>query len=148
VGEGHVNLVKLCVGIDSLEHLMRYRAAQRADAQKIGRADETVHVTRMFPKRADELLNGGSLYWVIKGVILARQKVLRLDARIGADGIRRCAIVMEPHLIQTEGAPRRPFQGWRYLESGDAPSDLAASRAEDDELPPALSLALGEIGLR
>lgn len=146
--KNHINLVKLCVGIDSLEHLKAYRAGRRADLRAASAEDVSTHVTRMWPKRAAEILNGGSLYWVIKGVILARQTILRLDERIGADGIRRCAIIMAPEIVQTQAATRRPFQGWRYLQPNDSPPDLTLSRASDDALPDALNLALAEIGLR
>jgi hypothetical protein len=102
----------------------------------------------MWPKRQDEVLDGGSLYWVIKGVILARQRILALEPRRGADGIERCALVMSTEVIRTEPAPRRPFQGWRYLAPADSPRDLATTRATDDALPPALERALADIGLR
>jgi len=142
-----INLVKLCVGVDSLEHLRAYRADRRTLLRTQGREDVSTHVTRMWPKREAEVLNG-SLYWVIKGVVLARQKILRLDEVIGEDGIRRCAIVMAPDIVQTQAAPRRPFQGWRYLKPADSPPDLAPGRAMDDALPDSLNLALAEIGLR
>jgi hypothetical protein len=136
----YINLVKLCVGVDSLADL-----TSRIDARQ---STETQHITRMWPKRADELLNGGSLYWVIKGVILARQKIIALDERIGADGIRRCGIIMDARLHRTEAAPRRPFQGWRYLNPADAPRDLALPRAGDDTLPPEMLAELAAIGVR
>mgnify|MGYP000734177610 FL=1 len=106
------------------------------------------HVTRMWPKQSDKILAGGSLYWVIKGAIQARQKIVRLDEVIGQDGIRRCAIVMEPELIRTTSALRRPFQGWRYLKAEDAPADLGYQRPNDDTLPHELSQALADIGVR
>jgi len=102
----------------------------------------------MWPKREAELVGGGSIYWVIKGVILARQKVVRLDEVIGQDGIRRCAIVLDPEVHRTESAQRRPFQGWRYLTPKDAPRDLAKGRAHEIAMPPELSQALAEIGVR
>ncbi len=140
---GTIHLVKLCVGANQVEDLEIWQAA-RAN----GRKDyQPRHVTRMWPKREGELLNGGSLYWVFKGLILARQKVIRLEEVIGEDGIRRCGIVMERAVIRTQPAPRRPFQGWRYLTPEDAPADLPASRKGDDALPIALSTALAEIGI-
>lgn len=148
MSDNYINLVKLCVGVDTLEQLENYRADQSDLAGINGVDDLTTHVTRMWPKRADELLRGGSLYWVIKGVILARQPFLRFDERIGADGIRRCAIIMEPKVIRTQAAVRRPFQGWRYLQIADSPPDLAQRRDFEDELPADLSRALAEIGLR
>lgn len=141
---GTLHLVKLCVGIDSLAHLRAWRAERTPK----GAETPSQHITRMWPKRERELLDGGSLYWVIKGVIRARQKILRLEEAIGQDGIRRCAIVMNPELVETRPAPRRAFQGWRYLNASDAPADVPEVRANDDELPPELSAALSDIGLR
>ncbi|MGL6211121.1 MAG: DUF1489 family protein, partial [Paracoccaceae bacterium] len=103
-----LNILKLCVGADSVEDLTQWHDAHR-DMWPPG---TTAHVTRMWPKREAEVLEG-SLYWVIKGVILARQKLLRLEERVGADGICRCALVLDAQVIRTEPAPRRPFQGWR-----------------------------------
>ena len=105
------------------------------------------HVTRMWPKREAEILNGGSIYWVIKGVIQCRQRILRLDEVIGEDGIRRCAIVLDPEVHRTQNALKRPFQGWRYLKPEDTPADLPKNREQDDALPDDLNRALAEIGV-
>nr|WP_217360152.1 DUF1489 domain-containing protein [Ruegeria arenilitoris] len=105
------------------------------------------HITRMWPKREAEILNGGSIFWVIKGVIQCRQRILRLDEVTGEDGIRRCAIVLDPQVHRTQGAQKRPFQGWRYLKPEDSPADLPESRAQDDALPEDLNRALAEIGV-
>ncbi|MEL7302005.1 MAG: DUF1489 domain-containing protein [Pseudomonadota bacterium] len=136
----HVNLVKLCVGADSIADLEAWQAERRS------RGLTHRHVTRMWPKRETEILEGGSLYWVIKGVILCRQRVLRLDEVIGQDGTRRCGIVLDPAIVRTTPAQRRPFQGWRYLSAEDAPADLRSSEARE-KLPPGLELALSEIGV-
>ena len=117
----------------------------RIDARQ---STETMHITRMWPKRQDELLNGGSLYWVIKGIVSARQQIIGLEEMIGADGIRRCGIRLDATLHRTHSAPRRPFQGWRYLAATDAPPDLPAHRPTDDVLPPELSAELAAIGVR
>ena len=101
----------------------------------------------MWPKREKELLDGGSIYWVIKGITLVRQRILRLDEVDRGDGIRRCGIVLDHNLIRTEAMPKRPFQGWRYLPASDAPRDLPAGHANSD-LPPKLMAALAEIGVR
>jgi hypothetical protein len=138
-----VHLVKLCVGIDSVEHLEAYRGAQNLP----GGAASSRHVTRMWPKRAACLLNGGSLYWVIKGQVLCRQRILRLDEVTGNDGIKRCGIVMDPEIIRTQSALKRPFQGWRYLRPEDAPPDLPQARTSEDALPDDLNRALAEIGV-
>jgi hypothetical protein len=140
----HVNLVKLCVGADEVQDLIDWQESRRAQtAEGLPR-----HVTRMFPKRAEELLNGGSLYWVFKGVILARQRILRLDEVRGQDGILRCALVLDPEIHRTEAVPRRPFQGWRYLEPRETPRDLPKARASEPSLPPKLMAALADIGVR
>ena len=85
---------------------------------------------------------------MFKGLVLARQRVVRLDEVIGQDGIRRCALVLDPEVFRTESVPRRAFQGWRYLRPEDAPADLPVRRRDEEALPPALSAALAEIGVR
>ena len=138
-----LHLIKLCVGIDSLQSLVEWRKAHPSDLPGGLRR----HTTRMWPKREAELLNGGSLYWVIRGEIQARQRIVRLDEVIGGDGIRRCGIILDPDLIPTAIAPRRPFQGWRYLEASDAPPDLKRGKTGDESLPRSLESALAEIGV-
>jgi hypothetical protein len=139
-----INLVKLCVGAESVEDLLNWQAQRRAQNPQ----DLPRHVTRMWPKKDQELLNGGSLYWVIKGLVLARQRIVRMDEVVGEDGIRRCGLVLDQEVIRTEAMPKRPFQGWRYMAPADAPHDLAKGRSGDDSLPPSLIAALSEIGLR
>ena len=141
---GVVHLLKLCVGADSVEDLVEWHRTHPSPFP----TGERRHVTRMWPKRATELLAGGSLYWVVKGVILCRQRIVRLDAVDRGDGIRRCGIIMDPEVVRTEAAARRPFQGWRYLAPGDVPRDLPKVRATDTALPEEMALALAEIGLR
>lgn len=140
----HLNIIKLCVGAESVEDLIQWQTAHAAQWAP-GTAE---HITRMWPKRSDEVLAGGSLYWVIKGVILARQRIVGLEERRGSDGIARCALVLDAEVIRTMAAPRRPFQGWRYLNPDESPRDLPKGRALDDKLPPELARALAEIGLR
>ncbi len=140
---GQLNLIKLSVGSTSVDSLAEWQATKRAQS------DDGLprHITRMWPKRPDEILNGGSIYWVIQGFVQCRQRVLRFDEVTGSDGIRRCAFVLDPELIHTTTAKKRPFQGWRYLATADAPADLPRSRRDDDALPPALSAALADIGV-
>lgn len=139
-----VHILKLCVGCESIEDLADWQI-QRARERPDGLPR---HVTRMWPKRADEITDGGSIYWIIKGQVSVRQRIVRLDEVVGDDGIRRCALVLDPELVRLQPAPRRPFQGWRYLSPEDAPRDLPKYRAGDDELPPELAEALAEFGLR
>ncbi|WP_282168994.1 DUF1489 family protein [Ruegeria atlantica] len=139
----YINLIKLSVGSESVDTLMEWQ-----DSRKPLYEDGLPrHVTRMWPKREAEILNGGSIYWVIKGVVQCRQKILRLDEVRGEDGIRRCAIVLDPEVHRTQNALKRPFQGWRYLKSEDTPADLPKGRAEDDSLPDDLNRALADIGV-
>lgn len=138
-----LNLIKLSVGSKSVESLMDWQVSRRAQS------DDGLprHVTRMWPKRTEEILDGGSIYWVIQGLVQCRQRVVRFDEVIGADGIRRCAFVLDPELIRTCTAPKRPFQGWRYLKPEDAPADLPKSRHREEQLPAELSAALADIGV-
>jgi len=138
-----LNILKLCVGADSVEDLLQWQA-QHLGHWPAGRAE---HITRMWPKRAEEVLDGVSLYWVIKGQVLARQRILALGPRQGADGIARCALVLDAQVIRTEAAARRPFQGWRYLAAEESPRDLPKGRALETALPASLAQALAEIGL-
>ena len=138
-----LHLQKLSVGTENVAGLAAWQASKRAQAPD----GLPRHVTRMWPKRADELLSGGSIYWVVKGSLLCRQRIVRLDEYIGADGIRRCAIVIGPELIRVVPSLKRPFQGWRYLKPEDAPKDLPAGRENEEALPPSLSAALAEIGI-
>ncbi len=139
----HINLIKLSVGSESVDTLMAWQ-----DSRKSAYGDGFPrHVTRMWPKRETEILNGGSIYWVIKGVVQCRQRILRLDKVIGDDGIRRCAIVLDPEVHRTQNALKRPFQGWRYLKPEDTPADLPKGREQDDALPDDLNRALADIGV-
>ena len=141
--DNYVNLVKLSVGTESVENLQDWQ-----DMTGL-RLPEGLprHVTRMWPKREAEILAGGSIYWVIKGQIQCRQRILRMDEVIGEDGIRRCAIVLDPELYPTQRATRRPFQGWRYLKAEDSPPDLPKGRESEEPLPDELNRALAEIGV-
>lgn len=138
-----VHILKLCVGAESVKDLTDWQAKPRAK----GPDGLPRHVTRMWPKREAEVISGGSLYWVIKGVILARQRILRFDEVDRGDGIGRCGLVLDPEVVRTEAVPKRPFQGWRYLKPGDAPGDLKHSESQA-HLPPKLEAALAEIGVR
>ncbi|WP_321446805.1 DUF1489 domain-containing protein [uncultured Cohaesibacter sp.] len=141
-----VHIVKLCVGVDSVDDLERWIEHRRYLQSLAGEPEEHIHTTRMSPKRRDEILDGGSLYWVIKGMILARQPIIDLRQIVGEDGISRCQIVMEPTLIRTESQPKRAFQGWRYLKDTEAPRDIDPLR-EDDDLPADFRRELADLGL-
>ncbi|MEK9641564.1 MAG: DUF1489 domain-containing protein [Paracoccaceae bacterium] len=139
----HIHLVKLSVGSETVESLQEWQNTPRAQ----GTDGLPRHITRMWPKKEADLLKGGSMYWVIKGFLQCRQRILRLDEVVGQDGIRRCAIVLDPKIIRTTNVRKRPFQGWRYLSEEDAPIDLPKRASEDDPIPPSLAGALADIGV-
>ena len=141
-----LHLQKLCVGAESFEDMAEWVAEQAQAAKKRGEKPATTHTTRMTPSRGAEILDGGSLYWIIKGAMCARQRILELRAVTGKDGIPRCQIALEPKLIRTEPRPHRPFQGWRYLADKDAPRDMKDAEAATG-LPPHLVVELRELGL-
>lgn len=139
----YVNILKLSVGTENIDDLEAWQQTKRAQTPE----GLPRHVTRMWPKREAELTNGGSVFWVIKGVIQCRQKIIRLDEHVGEDGIRRCAVVMDPTIVRVQSSLKRPFQGWRYLRQADAPADLPKGREEEEPLPVELNRALAEIGV-
>ncbi len=142
-----LNLVKLCVGCDSVEHLVESVERRKEQQQKAGEALEYIHTTRMIPKRASELEQGGSLYWVIKGNIQCRQRLMAVRPFTDANGISRCDLVMEPKVISTYWQPKRAFQGWRYFKGSEAPADLAGGKEGMASVPAELRLELAELGL-
>ncbi|MEX0343576.1 MAG: DUF1489 family protein [Rhizobiaceae bacterium] len=142
-----LNLVKLCVGCDSVEHLVESVERRKARQKKAGEALEYIHTTRMIPKRAGELVQGGSLYWVIKGNIQCRQRLIAVRPFTDANGISRCDLVMEPMVISTYWQPKRAFQGWRYLKGSEAPADLTGGKEGMASVPAELRLELAELGL-
>ena len=140
-----LHLLKLCVGVDTLEELAQWQKRRLADLKKQGRKLELIHVTRQTPKRADELLDGGSLYWVIKGQIAARQKLIELRP-LSREGVPHCGLVYEPKLVPTLRRFHRPFQGWRYFDAKDAPADVRDLKGGKG-LPQSLKMELAELGL-
>ncbi|MCV3737497.1 DUF1489 family protein [Rhizobium sp. TRM96647] len=142
-----LHLIKLCVGADSIEDLREWVSRRALVAMAAGLEPSSSHTTRMVPKRAAELLDGGSLYWVIKGQVQARQPLLDLKTFTDADGIGRCELVLGPEVIETEFQPKRAFQGWRYLKDEEAPRDLKSLGADGAELPMDLRRELAELGL-
>ena len=142
-----LHLIKLCVGADSLDDLREWVAERCMMAIAAGAAPHSIHTTRMIPKRMEELLDGGSLYWVIKGQVLARQKLLDIRCVTGADGISRCELVLGPEIVETTPQPKRPFQGWRYFKTEDAPRDLIGMGESVAAMPEDLRRELAELGL-
>jgi len=138
-----VHLIKLCVGADRIDDLRTWQ--QTVLRRNHGTALEGYahHTTRMFPKRAEDLVGGGSMYWVIAGQIQVRQRIIDLQEVQTNDG-RKCCIVLDPELINVRPTAKGPFQGWRYLKPDDAPADLAGGSGGED-LP--IRAELAELGL-
>ena len=140
-----LHLIKLCVGCDSLQDLESWQKQRLKEKKAKGQKPELIHVTRQTPKRDAELLDGGSLYWVIKGQIAARQKLTELRP-MSVKGVPHCGLVLHKALVPLRPRPRSAFQGWRYLEAADAPPDLDLAKGEKN-LPEALRRELAALGL-
>ena len=142
-----LHLVKLCVGCDSVADL-EYSIRQKLKEKKRRRQKpEHIHTTRMVPKRADELTAGGSLYWVIRGQIACRERILAIRPFTDKEGIRRCRVVLDGKIVLVEPRPRSAFQGWRYLEGKDAPRDLSRAAPGAAKMPEQMRRELRELGL-
>jgi hypothetical protein len=142
-----LHLIKLCVGCDSITDLEEWIEENRALHRRLGRDYEQTHTTRMVPKRIDELLDGGSLFWVIKGHVAARQTLLDVRPFTDADGIGRCRLVLDQTVVTVEPRPYRPFQGWRYLAVKDAPRDIDLKSGDLGQMPDEMRRELAELGL-
>ena len=142
-----LHLIKLCVGCDTIGELEEWIEENRAHHRRLGRAYEQTHTTRMVPKRLDALLDGGSLFWVIKGQVACRQRLLCVRPFTDGDGISRCRLVLDPVVVAVEPRPCRPFQGWRYLADKDAPGDLGRASGDLAVMPEAMRRELADLGL-
>jgi hypothetical protein len=142
-----VHLVKLCVGVETVQDLATWQAGRLEALAQVGKTPELCHRTRQTPRRRDEILDGGSLYWVVKGFVLVRQRILDLREDTKSDGTACCGIVLDPELVTTRPQPRRAFQGWRYLEAADAPADARMLEAAEDDMPPGMREDLRELRL-
>jgi len=142
-----LHLIKLSVGTDSIEDLAQWQAQRLADLKRSGSAPDLFHRTFQMPKRREELLDGGSIYWVIKGIVQARQRLLDLREGTRQDGSPCCLLILDPELVSVRPVPRRPFQGWRYLLPEDAPPDLRAADRDLARMPERMRRDLAELGL-
>ena len=142
-----LHIIKLCVGCDSVQDLKHWIRERLRDKRIRGLAPEHVHTTRMMPKRVDELLDGGSLYWVIRGEIACRQRLRGIRPVIDAEGISRCQFVLDQKVVTVHPRGWRPFQGWRYLAAKDAPADLDPAARGSTLMPDAMRRELRELGL-
>jgi hypothetical protein len=142
-----LHIIKLCVGVDSIEHLTLLDHEELKRRKREGETPELIFQTRQMPKRATEIVPGGSVYWVIKGVVQVRQPLVALRPSKTADGLSACDMVFAHKLIAVRPVPRRAFQGWRYLEAADAPPDLGGDAKAIARIPEAMRRELVALGL-
>ena len=142
-----LHIIKLCVGVDSIEHLAELDAADLARRRREKKSPELIFRTRQMPKRAAEIVPGGSVYWVIKGIVQVRQPLVELRPVKDAEGHAACDMVFANKLIAVRPVPRRAFQGWRYLEVADAPADLSGDAKAIAKIPEAMRRELMSLGL-
>ena len=135
-----LHLMKLAVGVRDPAHLRVLQADRLANDPPVR------HQTRQMPRRAAEITDGGSLYWVIAGSMLVRQRVLDIVTAQREDGTACARLIFDPTLVLVAGRPVRAFQGWRYLQPAAAPPDLSAD-SDEAALPPALAQRLRELCL-
>jgi len=139
-----LHIIKLSVGSESMEDLAAWQKSRLKDMKAKGKTPELIHITRQMPKRAEDVLDGGSIYWVIKGWIVARQRLVELRP-MKKQGVPHCGLVHDRKMIPVQWRQRRAFQGWRYLDPKDAPPDREVAGLDD--LPEALRLELAALGL-
>jgi hypothetical protein len=142
-----LNLIKLAVGVTSIKDFRDRIRLRMQQAKAAGKSQRHIHITRMTPKRVEELLDGGSLYWVIRGEIAVREKLLAIEPFRDRDGIGRCRLVMQPKIVAVSPRPMRAFQGWRYLTAQEAPPDLGKNAKTVSAMPEELRRELRDLGL-
>lgn len=136
-----LHLMKLCVGVDTVEQL------ERSQARRLRRGARLFHDTRMMPKRAEEVVEGGSLYWVIRGRFQVRQAITEISRETDSEGRGFARLHLDVTLVRVLPRGQRPFQGWRYLEAAKAPQDLVSAGAENEDLPPDMQAELRALGI-
>jgi hypothetical protein len=142
-----VHLLRRAFHSESLEDLAGWQAERRKEMRANGQKPKTRTMLRNFPTRQEELLDGGSIYWIVKGNIRARQRILAIQPNDDPQSRRRCVLVLETKITPTVPYPVRARRGWRYLEPGDVPPDLDKAGKGVDKLPETLAAELRELGL-
>ena len=139
-----LHLLRLSVGTEDVDDLRRWQAARvfRRDGR-----DVAPGATRRMPRRRDALLDGGSIYWVIKGAIRVRQRLIDLAPDTDEAGRPCCRLLYDAALVETVATPQRAFQGWRYLTADRAPPDRDAGPVPDGDLPEPLRRELRALGI-
>ena len=138
-----IHLLRMAVGINSIAELINLQKRRR----QTNPDSKLFNTTRNVPKRLDELLDGGSIYWVVKRLIRVRQEIISVSQEINNEGKKYCLIEINPKLIKVEPRTQKPFQGWRYLNTEDAPGDIELRSSPEAELPEEMLIELKELGL-
>ena len=142
-----LNIIKLAVGIEDVDHLSAIQQGRLAyEKARRGKDARLFHRTRNAPRQSEELLKGGSMYWVIKGRVSARQRIIGFETKTDEEGRKFCFIQLDPELVPTAPRRHRAFQGWRYLKGNDAPPDQPKRSGEED-FPQEMAAELKELGL-
>ena len=142
-----VHLIKMSVGVESVDHLARIQAERLLRARRQGVEPVLRHFTRNTPKQAGDLVNGGSIYWVIRGFVRVRQGLGDIERHADDDGRPLCALCLDPVLVKTELRAHKPFQGWRYLRAEEAPPDVRAAEGSAPGIPEEMAAELRSLGL-
>ncbi len=141
-------MIKLCVGAASIEDLADWQKGRMAARKQAGHKPQPYHTTFQSPKKQAELLDGGSLYWVMKSLITVRQRFVGFEDGHKDDGSPCCLLILDPKLVPVRPAPRRAFQGWRYLLPDEAPADLKRGDGNTiAEMPLKMRKDLADLGL-
>lgn len=142
-----VHLLKMAVGIDSVAHLAEVQKQRLERAAAPGGTGDLRHFTRNAPRRAVEVTGGGSMFWIIKGYVRVRQRILGIERVAGREGRKRCALILDPDIVKTELAAHKPIQGWRYLDPVAAPRDMDISAPKATSIPADMAAELRALGL-
>ncbi len=142
-----VHLIKMAVAVSDVRHLAELQAGRLRQARERDGTAVLCHYTRHRPRRAAELTDGGSLFWVIKGFVRVRQEIRAVERGVNAEGRPSCALVLDPNLVRTSLHACKPFQGWRYLNAENAPADLSPLADEMDGVPREMAAELRHLGL-
>ena len=142
-----LHILKMAVGVENVEHLCRLQDQRLRLMAEAGDPQILRHWTRNKPKRVDEIQAGGSLYWIIKGYVRARQRIVAIERSKNREGSKKCAFVLDPTVVRTVPRAARPIQGWRYLETSTAPLDETTGFVELGDIPEEMAKELRDLGL-
>ena len=143
----YANFLRTGVGVESIEHLYEIQHGHRQI--KFNGENHAYLFTRRTPTRANDLINGGSVYWIIKRQICARQTIADIQTLKDEDDKPFCHVIMNQQIYLTQPVAHKHIQGWRYLSPEKAPKDIGLFTPNNrpDDIPPELAAELAEAGL-